>query len=116
MFGRKKKIEEEKKMEELEKIKSQVTQSIQQPMIEPSIPLGIPELKTPYFIGEKIRIERPKRIITGTGQVIDTPEKEIVETINIIHELSVKDLIDMSKGIGEISKRAINLIEKGFQK
>lgn len=128
MFGRKKKEDKEK---ELEALKAQISQKGMQPAYPQQFqPIGQPvqtapspvsgEISTPYFIGERVRIERQKQIVSGTGQIIDSPEKEIVDTLNVIHQLTVDDLIDLSKGLisktSLLSQKAKTLIEQKFKR
>jgi hypothetical protein len=110
MFGRKKKKDdkkESKNVEEMEKIKEQVTGEPKTSQVVPT------QATTPYFIGQKVTINRPQEVVTASGQVVKTGQVETVEQVEIISQLSPNDLIDIASNCkGNVQRIVLGILTK----
>ena len=92
MFGRKK---AESPKNDIQVVKNAVMKADAQAELKQQIAQQTPTQKTPFYLTEEKREEISKKIVTPSGSVIETGEKEVILKMNRIMDISFDDIIDI---------------------
>jgi len=89
-------------------------QQPQMPMPQPMMPMQPVETPTPFCISERIVQQVPQMMQAGSGQLVPTGQMENKETIKIIQNLSLEDLLTIVQSVS--SNSAISMKVKELMK